>query len=611
MSNPSQTAASRPPCACGSGLAGDRCCALDWARAWPAADPAALDAARSALTRGDAAAEPLLLRTLDRSPNDLGALTLLYELNARRDRPAAAEALLGRIVRLDPNHAPATIALAALLFRRNQAEAAERHARNAVRLAPDHLMAHTLMGMILTDGHRPQAGEHHYRQALALTKRPTAALLASLAWNLKTQGRMAEGRGFYEQSLALDPKAFNALYGWAQLEEADRRLDRAAELLDASEHLAPGHPYVALQRAVLLRRRGAPGEALALLDDLQQRIAAAPADPGLRLDILKARGALLDQLGRHPEAFAAYEEASQAMREATGQTYLAEDAQALARRLKAFFTTDRVRRLPRADTRTDLAQPVFIVGFPRSGTTLVEQMLSAHPLISAGDELPVITHSTEALPRLLDSPLPYPEALADLWLGDRALGLDLLRDDYLNRARQLGAMGEGARWFTDKMPLNETHLGLIGLVFPKAPILHILRHPLDVVLSVFFNPMTHGFHCATDLASIARHYVLVMDLVDHYRRHAPQPYLAVRYEDIIGAQEAKLREILAFVGAPYDPACLDFHENRRYARTASYAQVTEALHSRSRFRYRAYRDELEPVIPMLAPLIRRLGYAVD
>ena len=176
---------------------------------------------------------------------------------------------------------------------------------------------------------------------------------------------------------------------------------------------------------------------------------------------------------------------------------------------------------------------------------------------------------------MLSSPLAYPEALADLWLGDQLEGLDNLRDYYLQRARQLGATPKGAAWFTDKMPLNETHLGLIGLIFPKAPVIHLTRHPLDVVLSVFSNQLTHGFYCAYDLTSIARHYVLIMDLVDHYRREMQLNYLAIRYEDIVEDQEANVKRMLAFIGAPFDRRCLAFHENRRYARTASYAQVTE------------------------------------
>jgi hypothetical protein len=316
-------------------------------------------------------------------------------------------------------------------------------------------------------------------------------------------------------------------------------------------------------------------------------------------------------MGRYPEAFAAFSEAKRTLRALTGQKYLAEEAAALVQRLTAFFVRARLQILPRAAVRSDVAQPIFIVGFPRSGTTMVEQTLSAHPRIAAGDELPIVNELTGLIPRMLNSPLAYPEAFAELWLGDQLEGLDNLRDYYLQRARQLGGLRKDADWFTDKMPLNETHLGLITLIFPKAPIVHLLRHPLDVVLSVFSNHLTHGFYCAYDLMSIARHYVLVMELVEHYRREMDLRYLPVRYEDVIDRQEASVRQMLDFVGAPYDQRCLDFHENRRYARTASYAQVTEKLYDRSRYRYRAYREQLAPVIPILEPAIRRLGYTID
>ena len=141
--------------------------------------------------------------------------------------------------------------------------------------------------------------------------------------------------------------------------------------------------------------------------------------------------------------------------------------------------------------------------------------------------------------------------------------------------------------------------------------IHVLRHPLDVVLSVFSNHLTHGFYCAYELETAARHYVLVMELVEHYRREMTLRYLPVRYEDIVDDQEASVRRMLDFIGEPFDARCLDFHENRRYARTASYAQVTEKLYDRSRYRYRHYLRHLEPVIPILRPVIERLGYTVD
>ncbi len=595
------------PCPCGSGLRAARCCALDWTAPWREGPAPEVGRARAALAAGDEAeAERLIVELLQRSPKHVGALALLYELCSARGRIAAAEALLKRIVRLDPNNLPMTQALALLLFTRGALAEAEHHARNAVRIAPTDAQSHNLMGMIMTEAQRPQVGEHHYRRAMTLIAAPSPILIANLAWNLKNQGRMAESRKLYEESVRLDPAVFQTLYGWARMEETDRNFARAGELLDAAEKLSPGNPSVLLQRAILHGRVKAYDEALAALDAIEKRREGG----GLGPIEWSEKGLLLDRIGRHAEAFAAFSEAKRTLRALTGQSYLAEEAAALVRRLKAFFVAPRLKILPRAGVRSDVAQPIFIVGFPRSGTTMIEQTLSAHPLISAGDELPIVGELTGLIPRMLMSPLAYPEAFAELWLGDQVEGLDNLRDYYLQRARQLGAIGKGARWFTDKMPLNETHLGLTGLVFPEAPVIHVLRHPLDVVLSVFSNHLTHGFYCAYDLTSIARHYVLIMDLVEHYRREMALKYMAVRYEDVIDRQDESVRKMLAFVGAPYDKRCLDFQDNRRYARTASYAQVTEKLYDRSRYRYRAYRDELQPVIPILEPLIRRLGYTV-
>jgi Flp pilus assembly protein TadD len=493
-----------------------------------------------------------------------------------------------------------------MLFERGAMAEAEHHARNAVRLAPVDPRSHNLMGMIMTEAQRPHVGEHHYRRVIALGG-GDAILLANLAWNLKNQGRMQESRALYQQSVALAPDVFQTQFGWAKMEETDRNFARAGDLLDAAERLSPGNSSVILARAVLRGREKEYETAVAILDDLER----GRQGGGLGPLEWSEKGLLLDKMGRADEAFAAFAEAKRTLREATGQAYLAEAAQDLVRRLAGFYTASRLSILPRAGVRGDIAQPIFIVGFPRSGTTMVEQTLTAHPKISAGDELPTINELTNLIPRMLNSPLAYPEAFADLWLGDQVEGLDNLRDYYLQRARQLGAIDKRAAWFTDKMPLNETHLGLIGLIFPAAPIIHLLRHPLDVVLSVFSNHLTHGFYCAYDLESIARHYVLVMDLVEHYRREMDLRYLAVRYEDIVDDQEANVRKMLAFIGAPFDRRCLDFHENRRYARTASYAQVTEKLYDRSRYRYRAYREHLAPVIPILEPVIHRLGYVID
>jgi tetratricopeptide (TPR) repeat protein len=597
------------PCACGSGLRADRCCAFDWSTPPnPPRPTPEVEEARGALAGGALPrAEQLLVPLLNQNPRHLGALGLLHDLRRAEGNRAAAEALLARIVAIEPNDLVATQTLALRLFERGAMAEAEVHARNAVRLAPTDPRSHNLMGMIMTEAQRPQVGEHHYRRVMELTGGGDAILLANLAWNLKNQGRMDESRALYEQSVERAPNVFQTLFGWAKMEETDRNFARAAELLDAAEALSPGNTSIALGRAVLKGRVREYEGAVGLLEAMERERGEA----GLGPVEWSEKGLLLDKMGRADEAFQAFREAKRTLREATGLAYMADAARDQAARLSSFFTAQRLSILPRASARLDIAQPIFIVGFPRSGTTMVEQTLTAHPKISAGDELPTINEITNILPRMLNSPLAYPEAFADLWLGDQAEALDNLRDYYLQRARQLGAIGKGARWFTDKMPLNEMHLGLIGLIFPQAPIIHLLRHPLDVVLSVFSNHLTHGFYCAYDLETIARHYVLVMELVERYRGQMTLRYLPVRYEDIVDDQEANVRKMLAFVGAPFDRRCLAFHENRRYARTASYAQVTEKLYDRSRYRYRAYLEHLAPVIPILEPMIDRLGYAID
>jgi len=596
-------------CACGSGLPANRCCKLEANSTPPDIDPGPrLDRARAAIAQNDlAAAREDLVPLLTEAPLNPAALGLFQDVCAREGRHAASEALLKRIVRLEPNNLAAAQALALRLFQRRELALAESHARNAVRLAPLDAQSHNLMGMIMTDAHRPQVGEFHYRRAMQLLPHESPILIANLAWCLKNQGRADEARRLYERSYALDPNIFQTLFGWAQMEETDRKFARSGELLDEAERLAPNAPSVKLQRAVLHGRVREYDQALAALDAIEQTRRGRGLSP---LEWTQ-KGQLLDRLGRHPEAFAAFAEGKRVLREISGLSYHAKEAQNLAARLKSFFVARRTAILPRAGVRTDVAQPIFVVGFPRSGTTMIEQTLSSHSEIAAGDELPAINEITALMPRMLASPLAYPDALSELWMGDQAEGLDNLRDYYLQRARQLGAVSPGRRFFTDKMPLNETHLGLIALLFPEAPIVHVVRHPLDVALSVFSNHLTHGFYCAYDLESVARHYELVSDLVEHYLRELQIKYLRVRYEDVIADQERQVREILGFVGVDYDPRCLAFHENSRYARTASYAQVAEKLYDRSVNRRLAYRDELAPIEPILGPVARRYGYPAD
>ena len=600
---------SQAPCPCGSGLSHGRCCALDLANL------GAADAQRHLVPLEEQAiaahqrnegdlADRLARDVLELAPGRVGALSVLYERRKAAGAAGAAEALIRRIVALAPNNFWSVNEITLLMLNRGNMMEAERHARNAMRIAPDNAQSHYLMGLVLTELYRPAFAEYHYLRALALSGGRDPAVLSNLALCLKNQGKMAQARALYEESLRAAPDIVHTLLGFARLEEADRNLDAALQLLDRAEALAPNNPSVKLLRAVVLGRKGDAPAALALLDHIGE--GAVPLGPSEYLE----QGRLLDKIGRYEEAFAAYDAGKARLREATGIAYLDEHAQASIERLRGFFTRKRLATLPRAGVRTDTAQPIFILGFPRSGTTLLEQTLTAHPRIAAGDELPFVHEITALMPRMLDSPLTYPEALAELWMADHRDDLDNLRDHYLRKVAQLGIVPTGAAWFTDKMPLNETDLGLIGLLFPRAPLIHVVRHPLDVVLSVYSNLLTHGHYCAYALETAALHFARIADLILHYRTEMDLNYMMVRYEDVVDDQEASIRRVLAFIGEEFDPRCLAFHENRRYARTASYAQVSEQLYDRSRFRYRHYLQQLQPVIPILQPVIDRLGYTI-
>jgi TPR repeat protein/Tfp pilus assembly protein PilF len=597
-----------PLCGCGSGLRSMRCCEyrVDPSAPAPPGELAHLLIGRAAqaLSAGDKeAAERHCIAALSILPLQIQALAILARV--RRDaqdwRPATI--LFERIVSVAPNNFEAVHELTTLLFERGDLVAAERYARHSVRIAPKHSRSHNLMGMILTETQRPQTGEYHYRRALALSGQRDPILLANLAWNLKNQSKMEDARKLYVESHQKAPNVFQTLLGWGQLEEADGNFAAAASLLDRAAHIRQDAAALTVARAKLLAREGRTQAALDLLTakDLQ----TTATDPAILLE----RGRTFDRLDRFDEAFSSFQEAKRVSREGTGRKYLDGQAKDIAGRLQQFFQRDRMSLMPQVRDQTTAAQPIFILGFPRSGTTLVEQILSNHSRIAGGGELPFVSKIAADLPSTLESPLNYPEALAELWMGDRQRGLETLRDSYHRLADVNVPIKPEVDWFTDKMPLNEMHMGLISMMFPKAPLIHVVRHPLDVVLSVFSHDLTHGYFCASQLETIAEHYVLVADLVAHYRSQMDLNYLSIRYEDLVDDLETCVAKMLRFIGVDFESGCLAFHKNRRVPQTPSYSQVAETLYDRSKYRHRMYASHLAPVIPILESTMDRLGYS--
>jgi len=212
---------------------------------------------------------------------------------------------------------------------------------------------------------------------------------------------------------------------------------------------------------------------------------------------------------------------------------------------------------------------------------------------------------------------PYPDNLAQTWTADHRYAAALFRDYYLARAEQYGLTGEVAgsrkRFFTDKMPFNEIWLPVIRMAFPDAKVVRILRHPLDVCVSILSNNMTHGFNCGYRMADIVHHLLAVSDLDAHYATQSGgsgiwRDEFTLRYEDFVADQRGETARLLSFLELDFEDACLDFHRNPRYAPTPSYAQVTEKLSDRSIGRHRHYAQQLAPFMPALQPLLRARGY---
>jgi hypothetical protein len=247
-------------------------------------------------------------------------------------------------------------------------------------------------------------------------------------------------------------------------------------------------------------------------------------------------------------------------------------------------------------------QPIFIIGFPRSGTTLVEQILACHTRIRAGGELPFGPEIGETAVVLADGERALRARLADPRCGES------FRDVYLDMAARYGLLEPGSSHFTDKMPDNAFWLPLLRMAFPEAPVILVRRHPLDILTSVLAHDMTHGFNCSYRPEDAARHLALVDGLLERYGAAAVGPTYELRYESLVADQAGETERLMAAVGLPMEAAQMSFHERSAVPATPSYAQVKQPLNDRSIGRWRKFAVQLEAVRPIVAVAIARGGY---
>jgi Tfp pilus assembly protein PilF len=554
--------------------------------------------AREALERGDLrVAEIAADERLKMAGRDVSALEIRALVQQRRGQFGQAARTLDTVIGIDARADWAFNDLVQLFMTHGKLGDAEKVARAALRANPTNAQANNLFGYILSEMNDLPAGEWHFRRALEFAG-PQAPFLMNLGLNLMKQGRVEEAGGCFGEAHQLDPKDHKTLAYWSTLHEGRGDLQKAGELLARAEAVS-SPDQVSLLRASYLTRSGHPEEAMAVFDSFRQLSGAG----------LLERGRLNDRLGRYDAAWADFVEGKRLLvEEGSGLRYRRDAVETLFTRLAKFFTGPNIALLPRAPQRTEVPQPIFIVGYPRSGTTLIEQILCSHSAVRAGGELPFAGDLVRLSNELLPETDGFPDNLAQSWTADRHYCAALFRDYYFARAEQAGLLRPGKAFFTDKMPFNEVHLPLLQMIFPHARFIHAVRHPLDVCVSIMSNNMTHGFACGYRIEDITHHLAAVFALMEHYRSVLDERPHVLKYEALIADQEAATRQLLDYLGLPFEQACLSFEDNPRYAPTPSYAQVTEKIHPGKVNRHQHYSGFLQPWAARLRPMMDHYGY---
>lgn len=466
------------------------------------------------------------------------------------------------------------------------------------------------------DANRPQAAVALYRQVLALQpRRPNTWF--NLARQLRLVGESAAALSAYQEALnhrvsqpeeahlnrgviysddlrdgdqaerewrsalRLNPRYTPALINLANLQEDRGSRDEALAVYETLLRTAPNHP-MGLARYAALKGVDSPGDPL--LARLRAAVASAQCTDEDRAGLCFAQGQLLDACGAYDEAFAAYSQAnrfSRALAQRQGLRYDRLAQERLVDELMRTFPLAQAPAMPSAD-----AAPLFVCGMFRSGSTLTEQVLAAHPDVTAGGELSFI-------PRLVATQLqPYPAAVSRV--------TPVAWQDIAARYRQqLAAVSHGARRVTDKRPDNFLHIGLIKTLFPHARVVHTTREPADNALSIFFLHLDHGMAYATDLADIAHYIGQQQRLMRHWQSCYGDDILAFAYDSFVREPRAAAEKLLAFCGLPWDEACLSFHQLRNMVRTPSAWQVRRPVFSTSSGRWKNYQKHLGPLLAAL------------
>ena len=482
---------------------------------------------------------------------------------------------------LNPKVAEVHFNLGNVLLRMEQHEDAVRHYRQAVALRPNLALAFANLGRALAKLGRWQEAADSYAQALRLgaTSAQLHDALSSAFWQLR---RYEDSLASADNALAIDPNHAAALGRRGQVLLMLGRVDEARATLKRAASIDPTNSgsYLALG---ISKRFAAGDPELAAMEKLLAEIDLRSEDDQVKLHF--ALGKAYDDIGSYAKAFH-HLQLGNALKRKQIHNDEAAAIQGLDR-IATVFTPELVGA--KSGHRNLSRQPIFIVGMPRSGTTLIEQILASHPQIYGAGERDEFRKAMDNV----TGGAAYPDFVPTLTPAD----LDALGAAYL---AGLGDVVKDWPRFTDKLPANFVYLGLIRLALPNARIIHVLRDPIDTCFSCFSILFGEELNFTYDLGELGRYYRAYEKLIAHWRQVLPEgAMLEVRYEDVVADIETQSRRIVEYCGLPWDDACLAFHKADRLVATASVAQVRQPLYSSSVGRWRAYRDQLKPLLEAL------------
>lgn len=530
----------------------------------------------ASLSCNDAAGAERALRQLDElRPDDPEVLLQLGDTLCKLGRHADAMTPLTRVLERHPDHERAWLTAGLALAGAGDLQHAEAALGRAVRVNPQNGRGWLELGRIRARMGR-RGAEHCYRQALLADPEDMDARTA-LAFTLLHRGAVDAAGVEFARVLERDPSQPAAIGGAAAVLDRRRHPDSAWALLQAYANTGPPDTRIAVVAASVGRRLRKVDQAAAMVD---RALKATDSTPDLVL-LHHARGDLHEARGAHRKAFASWKTANQLR----GLKFDGARHLRAIDRVCALLDERRFAELPHG---RDSEQPVFIVGMPRSGTSLIEQILAMHPDIGAGGELETLRDIAVAIPR--EGEADWLDALPRM---DRSL-CEGLGAAYLESVRSIA--GEGFERITDKMPNNFLHLGLAAHLMPGARVIHCVRDPLDTGLSCFQQGLGSGLAWATSLDGIASWYIGYTRLMAHWQRVLPLRIHTLQYERLVEDPEPTLRALCAFLDLPYTPELLQFHTSQRQVATASATQVQQPLHTRSVGRARAYRTQLMPLV---------------